>query len=199
MFVQMIEGPVGDSAALRRQLGTWVDELAPGATGWLGTTAGITADGTFVALARFESAEAAHANSERPEQGAWWEQTSGTFEGDATFLDLPDVDVFGGGGSDDAGFVQIIQGKADREAVTGATAGADDILARIRPDVLGGFIAWPGDGTFTQVVYFSSEAEARKNEGAELSGEEAELMGRLTGALQAERFVDVPEPLLYSA
>jgi hypothetical protein len=199
MFVQMIEGRVDDREALGRQLGKWTEELAPGAKGWLGTTAGVTADGTFVALARFESEEAAQANSGRPEQGTWWEQTSGTLEGDASFVNFPEVDLFGGGGSDEAGFVQIIQGRADREAATSATAGADEILARIRPDVLGGFIAWPGDGSFTQVVYFASEAEARKNEGAELSGEEAELLGRLTAALQAERFVDLTEPWLYSA
>ena len=33
---------------------------------------GMCDDGTFVALARFESAEAARRNSDRPEQGEWW-------------------------------------------------------------------------------------------------------------------------------
>ena len=33
----------------------------------------MTADGRMVALVRFDSEEAARRNSDRPEQGAWWE------------------------------------------------------------------------------------------------------------------------------
>ena len=50
----------------------WISELGADAPGWLGSTAGVTADGEFVVLARFTSAEEAQRNSERPEQGAWW-------------------------------------------------------------------------------------------------------------------------------
>ena len=35
--------------------------------------------------ARFESEEAAQANSDRPEQGAWWAETAKVFDGEATF------------------------------------------------------------------------------------------------------------------
>jgi len=37
-------------------------------------------------------------------------------------------------------------------------------LRKIRPDLIGVTTAWHGDGGFTQVAYFASEAEARKNE-----------------------------------
>jgi hypothetical protein len=50
-------------------LDRWVKQLVPGAEGWLGSTAGLTEDGRLVALARFETGEAAQHNSDRPEQG----------------------------------------------------------------------------------------------------------------------------------
>src|SRR3954451_1938358 len=102
MFVQVIEGRVGDREGLRAQMDAWMSDLQPGADGWLGTTAGETADGRFIALARFESQDAAKANSDRPEQGAWWEKTAATFDGDLVVTDCPEVDTFGAGGSDDA-------------------------------------------------------------------------------------------------
>jgi hypothetical protein len=90
--------------------------LQPGADGWLGTTAGIAADGTFIAVVRFESGEGARVNSSRPEQGEWWKATEATFDAAVTFTDCPDVDIIGEGGSADAGFVQVIFGRADRSA-----------------------------------------------------------------------------------
>ena len=59
MFVQVIQGQVSDPEQARAALDRWARELAPGAGGWLGSTAGVTEDGRFIALARFESEEAA--------------------------------------------------------------------------------------------------------------------------------------------
>ena len=42
-------------------------------------------------VARFESREAAMRNSERPEQGDWWERCSKLFTGDVTFHDCSRV------------------------------------------------------------------------------------------------------------
>jgi len=72
MFIQVIQGKVADAEGLRAAIDRWGQELQPGATGWLGTTGGITDDGTFVATVRFDSEDAARRNSQRPEQGAWW-------------------------------------------------------------------------------------------------------------------------------
>src|SRR3954470_9244611 len=58
MFVQVITGRATDVDALRAALDRWVVELAPEAPGWLGSTAGVAADGRAVCLARFSSAEA---------------------------------------------------------------------------------------------------------------------------------------------
>ncbi len=85
MFVQVITGKTSNAAQIRAAMDRWVEELAPGAEGWLGSTAGVTEDGRLVALARFESAEAAQRNSERPEQDQWWADTAQLLDGDATF------------------------------------------------------------------------------------------------------------------
>ncbi|MFW5899005.1 MAG: hypothetical protein ACOCUN_00905, partial [Jiangellaceae bacterium] len=71
MFVQVIEGRTENADGLHAAMDKWAEDLAPGASGWLGSTAGVTSDGRFVALVRFESEEAARRNSDRPEQGRW--------------------------------------------------------------------------------------------------------------------------------
>jgi hypothetical protein len=199
MFLQVIQGQVRDGDGMRRQLDKWVEELGPKAEGWLGSTAGVADDGTFLATARFESEDAARANSTRPEQGAWWEETAGLFDGEVTFHDCATVDTLGGGGSDDAGFVQVIQGRADRDRLLADAGSAEEFIARVRPDVLGQTMAWPGDGTFIQIVYFQSEADARAAEGATLSPEDASTFAAMVASLAPERFIDLTDPWLYSA
>ena len=167
MFVQIIQGHVGDAALLDAQARRWSAEIKPGATGFLGSTRGITDDGTGVAVVRFESEAAAAANSARPEQAAWWEQTAAAYDGEVSFLDCRDVDVMLDGGSDRAGFVQLISARTrDKEALRAMGASAEDSLRASRPDVLGGIIAWHDDDAFVQVVYFTSEDDARKGEAA---------------------------------
>ena len=112
MFVQVIQGHVSDAAQVRAQLGSWVQEVAPGAVGWLGSTSGVTDDGRLIALARFESGEAARRNSDRPEQTAWWEQTAALFTGEPVFHDSTSVQVDTPGDPSQAGFVQVMQGRS---------------------------------------------------------------------------------------
>jgi hypothetical protein len=79
----------------------------------------------------------------------------------ARFWDCTDVDDYKQGGSDEAGFVQVIQGRVvDREAYRNAASGLGDSN---RSDVIGGVVAWDSS-RFTEVVYFTSEGEARKGE-----------------------------------
>jgi hypothetical protein len=93
MFVQLIQGKTSDKAGLGRQLDRWMSDLQPGAKGFLGTTGGVTDDGRVFVAARFESEDAARANSDRPEQGAWWSETEKHFDGPVSFVDSSDVDV----------------------------------------------------------------------------------------------------------
>src|SRR5262245_49007570 len=115
MFIQVITGQVADRAGLEAALDRWQRELQPGATGFMGWTGGITDDGRFIEMVRFASPEAAKANSERPEQGAWWADAQRCLSGPATFHDCTLVDMYHGGGNDDAHFVQVMTGHGDRE------------------------------------------------------------------------------------
>ena len=89
----------------------WQRDLSPGADGWLGATYGFAEDGTLAAVVRFESPEAAQRNAARPEQQAWWREMERNLGGAVTFHDCPDTMLLLAGGSDQAGFVQLVQGR----------------------------------------------------------------------------------------
>lgn len=202
MFAQVVQGRTSDADGVRAALDTWVQQLAPGAAGWLGSTIGTTDDGTFIAIARFESAEAATRNSERPEQDRWWQETSRLFDGDVEFRDSEDVTVDLQGDPDRAGFVQVMQGRVtdlDRAKEVMAQIPAD-VMAGFRPDVLGSVMIGHPDGGWTQVLYFTSEAEAREGERKEPPRElrvAMEDMGKLS--VGETTFLDLRQPVLQSA
>ena len=198
MFMQVIQGRVADREGLRRQLDRWVSELEPGAVGWLGMTGGVTEDGGFILCVRFESAEAAQANSERPEQGAWWEETEKLLAEPASFSESDDIDVYLGGGSNTAGFVQILQGRpVDRDHLRQVAQGFEDLARQYRPDIMGWVVAWHPDGHFTEVVYFTSETAAREGEAKEPSEDRKQLLLEWQEAAGDLTFFDLREPLLY--
>jgi hypothetical protein len=197
MFVQVVQGRVADRAELKAALDRWAAELSPGATGWLGTTAGVTADDTFVALARFASAPDARSNGDRPEQQQWWVETTKLFAGEVTVQDAEEVLVLLDGGSGRAGFVQVLQGRAsDPERLRALLAAAPAHVRDERPDVIGAVIARYGDGEFTEAVYFTSETAARQGERQE---DFQDRMDRdVTPVLTDVRYFDLPHPWLYS-
>ena len=169
MFVQVITGKTSKPAQVRAAMDRWVDELAPGAPGWLGSTAGVTEDGRFIALARFESEEAAQRNSARPEQDRWWADTAQLLDGEATFRNSVNVMPDLRGDPDKAGFVQIMQGEQgpDPERAQELMNQNPDEWAAFRPEVLGSLGAAHPDNTWTMALYFTSEAEAREGEAKE--------------------------------
>ena len=110
MFIQIIQGRCSRQDEMRALGDEWQEKLSGGADGWLGGTYGFTDDGLFVGVVRFEDRAKAMANSERPEQGEWAERMGAVFDGPVEFHDSDDVTLLFDGGSDDAGFVQVIQG-----------------------------------------------------------------------------------------
>ena len=199
MFVQVIQGRVRDVDQLRARMDRWIADLSPNAEGWLGSTTGVTADGMGIALARFESADAARRNSERPEQGRWWAETQQLFDGDVTFHDSTDVQPFGRGGSDEAGFVQVIQGRyTDIQKGLELMRRSEDPLRELRPDVIGGLLCLYGDGGFTQAVYFTSEAEARANEQKQPPPDVQAMFEEEAGITADLAYFDLTDPWLYS-
>lgn len=199
MFVQVIQGKIDDPAGLRRQMERWQKELQSGAKGYLGSTFGVTADGEAMGIARFESAEAAAANSARPEQGEWWAQTEKLFSGPVTFRDSSDVETFLAGGSDDAGFVQVMQGRiTDRARLEELEAKTMEQMQEQRPDVIGSVRAHHGGGEFTEFVYFTFEAEARKGEAKEPSEEDKAMFDEWQKLSSVDRWFDLTDPWLFS-
>jgi hypothetical protein len=200
MFVQVIQGQVSDAEQLRAAFDRWAQEVAPGAAGWLGSTAGVTEDGRFIALARFESDEAARRNSDRPEQDQWWTETSKLFTGDATFRDSNDVTVDVRGDPDQAGFVQVMQGRGnDPERARDLMAEDSDKWAAFRPDVVGSVGVGHDGGAYTMAMYFSSEEAAREGERKELPPELRAQMDEMNALSIGEpEFFDLKQPWLYS-
>ncbi|HEX2062862.1 MAG TPA: hypothetical protein VHE80_00410 [Acidimicrobiales bacterium] len=198
MFIQVIQGKTSDAEALRQQFDRWKEEVAQGAEGYLGSTAGVAEDGTFVALARFESEEAARANSDRPEQGSWWEETSRHFDGEVTFRDCTEVYLHHGGGSDKAGFVQVIQGRAtDKERLQAMDEEFLPQIIELRTEILGAVDAWDGDHV-TSAVYFASEHTAREGEGQVLPGELQESFNEWQSLMEDLTYIDLKDPWLHT-
>jgi hypothetical protein len=194
MFVQIIEGRTTDGKALMERGESWQQELRPGAKGYLGVTAGVTADGRAVTIARFESEDAARANSERPEQGAWWAETAKLYDGEPTFTESSDVTLWMGGGSNDAGFVQVMKTTGADRAKLEEMDKAFEPYTSARPDLLGGLRIWTGKDSCIDVAYFTSEAEAREGEKAEMPPEVQELMAGMQEGMGQVEYFDLTEP-----
>ena len=195
MFVQIIQGTCRDSEALRRQIDVWRRELGPKAQGWLGGTYGVTDDNTFVGLVRFDSKEAAARNSTRPEQGAWWAQTEKCFDGEVTFHDCDEAMMFLDGGADDAGFVQVIQGRvADPQRFSMFMELPMDMLHEARPEIIGGCIAMEVDGRFTETIAFRSEEAAREGERKEMPAELRQAFENEMAQMQDVTYLDLRHP-----
>jgi hypothetical protein len=197
MFVQVIKGKVSNAEELDRQLDRWVAELRPNAPGFLGSTSGVTADGTGINFARFDSAEAAAANAARSEQGQWWGEVEKCFDGPVTFRDSTDVELYENGDLDSATFVQVMEGRiTDRAAANDLLTRAEPMLREGRPDLLGTVTVFHTDGTYSEVAYFASEADARAGESQEPPAEAAAMMEEWSRLFEVSEFLDLHEPRL---
>lgn len=197
MFIQIIQGSCSREDEMRALTDRWVAEVAPGAVGWLGGTFGFTDDGQSVAVVRFESKEAAKANSERPEQAAWWSEAEQLFDGPVEFHDCNRVMMMLDGGSDDAKFVQVIRGKLDdADALEAGMQEMTAMLHEQRPDILGATLAIEEDGTFIETVAFTDEATARSMESQEIptDGRAAQMMQSWDRLVHDAQYLDLHHP-----
>ena len=162
MFVQMFTGKVTDAAQVRAVFEGGPRESG-GTPGVVGLDGGVTDDGQLVALARFESEDAARANSERPEQGQWWDSLAANLDGEASFYESSEVDEDIVGDPDTAGFVQVMRGGSAIPLAPGSWPARDSgAWAGFRPDVLGSLMLGRDDGEYVMAIYFTTEAEARE-------------------------------------
>ena len=199
MFVQVVQGEVSDAAQVRAQFDTWMADVAPGAVGWLGSTAGVTDDGKLVVLARFESEEAAQQNADRPEQTAWWEQTAALFTGEPEFHNSTSVDVDTPGDPSKAGFVQVMQARSsDPERARELMAEDPTDWSDFRPDILGTVSVGHDGDAWTMAIYFTSEAEAREGEQKEPPEEMQAMMKEMEALTVGETtYFDLKDPWLH--
>jgi hypothetical protein len=198
MFVQVIEGHVRDADLFRQAGERWNTEVRPTARGFLGSMAGVDDDNHFVVMARFEDETSARASSESREQNEWFEGFRECLDEEPTFKESSDVDILFDGASDDAHFVQVMEGRANDRQKAAALESPEMLeqLHRARPDLLGGVRVWlPGD-EFVDAAFFTSEEEAHENERkAEFQegGEQfADAFGEMT-------YINLKEPMLTSA
>ena len=200
MFAQTIRAKTSDPAAVRAASERWMAEVGPTAKGWLGSTAGVTDDGELFVLVRFDSEGSARYNSARPEQDQWWAEFSRLLDGDATFQDSNNLLVELSGDPDSAGFVQVITGQSSdlnrsRAIMTENLPGRE----AARPDILGSVSVGHEDGRYTTVIYFRSEADARKGESQELPPEVTVAMAELRSLqIGTPEYLDLKEPWISS-
>jgi hypothetical protein len=199
MFIQVIQGQATNPGGIRAELDRWKAEVESGAEGWLGSTSGVTDDGQFIAVVRFASEELARRNSDRLEQGFWWNQASKHLA-EVAFHDSTRVHTYKDGGSDQAGFVQVIQGHSpDMERLDELGRAMEQQLAEQAPHILGMTVAEHADrpGDFTQTVYFTSEEDARRFE-REQPAEADPNFAELSNLMTDLRYFDLRNPRLDS-
>jgi hypothetical protein len=194
VFIQIIQGKCTRQDELRALADTWREEMAPTADGWLGGTYGFTDDDQFVGIIRFESRDAAMRNSERPEQGEWAKRMTALLEGPVEYHDCDDITLMLDGGSDDAGFVQVIRGKVADPSALKALMGDTKMLHELRPEILGATLAIEADGTFTETVAFTDEASARAAESKEMPEMPAGVRETLEASMQGATYYDLHQP-----
>ena len=197
MFIQFIQGRCTRQDEAHALLDEWRRDLASGAEGWLGGTYGFTDDDQLIAVVRFESREAATANSRRPEQGEWAARFEALLDGAPEFHDCDDVTMVLDGGSDRAGFVQVICGRVDDPSRLKAMLADTTMLHEARPEIIGGTLAIEADGSFVETIAFTSEDAAR--EGERRAEPPADVRRELDYAWQGARFHDLRHPWFESA
>ena len=183
---------------VRAQLDKWVAEVAPNAVGWLGSTSGVTDDGQVVALARFESEEAAQQNSDRPEQTAWWEEMAELFTDEPVFQNSTSVEVDTPGDPSQAGFVQVMQGRtSDPERAKELMANDPTDWQAFRPEILGTLSIQHDGDAWTMAIYFTSEEAAREGEKKQPPPEMEQMMKEMDALSIGEpSFYDLKDPWL---
>ena len=200
MFVQFLHGRVADEAGARKEVSVWQEQLAADATGWLGSTAGVTLDHRFVLLHRFESEKAARRSAERPAQVAWGRRLEAYMVGPLATLPYPGVRLLKEGDCDKAGFVQVMLGRVtDPRRLAALQPDVERMLRERAPQVLGAALLTAGDdhGSFAQVSYATSEQEALAAERT-MSVETAVLLGMVRSYMERLEFLDLRDPWLLS-
>jgi hypothetical protein len=197
MFVLKVEARTTQPDALRKHVLTFPAEVGRHATGWLGNTAGVSPDGDFILLMRFESEEAAWITMDLPENTRWWEICGQHLDTKPAFIGSTDVTGILSGGSDEAAAVRVIRGRASQ--------GFRDSLQQLgaiprdeRTDVIGGIVAWHDEDQFTEVLYLKSKDFTTSRQPATAAAPFRRLLDDHDASIQGASVLDLKEPWLMS-
>jgi hypothetical protein len=171
----------------------WCNAMAD-RPGWLGGTYGFTDDERFVGVVRFESQSACRECANAPDAPMWWAAAEALFDGSSELHESEDVSMMLDGGSDSAGFVQVMFGRlADPDKFRHLMTDTEmtSMLHQARPEIIGATLAMEPDGTFVETVAFVDEDSAREGERKEMP---AEMGQEMAAAMADVEYLDLHRP-----
>jgi hypothetical protein len=193
VFIQMVEGQCSRQDEMRGLVDDWCGSMAD-RPGWLGGTYGFTDDGRFVGVVRFDSQGACRECAQAPEAPMWWAGAEALFDESCRIHESEDVSMMLDGGSDSAGFVQVMCGKvADSDKFRHMTSDTEmtSMLHQARPEIIGATMAMEPDGSFVETIAFTSEDEARRGEQLAMPDE---IRADLASAMADVEYLDLHHP-----
>ncbi|WP_109507664.1 hypothetical protein [Nocardioides speluncae] len=193
MFIQMVQGTCTREDEMHSLVDSWCATMSE-RPGWLGGTYGFTDDSRFVGVVRYDSETSCRENCSREDAGAWWAQAEMLFDGAPEIHQSEDVSMMLDGGSDDAGFVQVMRGRvldADRFRHFNTDTEMTNMLHQARPEIIGSTLLFEPDGTFTETISFTDEATARVGEKQEMP---AEMMTDWQSSIADVEYIDLHRP-----
>jgi hypothetical protein len=195
MFIQILQGRVADEAGVRREVERWLGDLGVQAPGWLGLTAGIGDDRTFLAVLRFASGAAAMANDRRPELATWRAAIKQHLVGPVRLDQCPVVRTPKAGSPARAGFVRILQGRVADPARLATLQGEVEHTLQRQPHLLEVVVGEHegGHGYFTEVASYVSERAVRAAERA-MPVESAKQLGMVRSYMERLRLIELHDP-----
>ena len=173
MFIQMVQGPCSRQGEMRGLVDDWCGSMAD-RPGWLGGTYGFTDDDRFLGIVRFDSSSACMESAATADAATWWAAAESLFDGTCEIHESEDVSMMLEGGSDHAGFVQVMKGRvtdADRFRHFMTDTEMTSMLHEARPEIIGATLAMEHDGTFLETIAFTDEDSARKGEQQDMPAE----------------------------
>lgn len=193
MFIQLAQGECTREDDMRALVDDWCARMAH-QPGWLGGTYGFTDDHCFIGVVRYADREAWDRWCKDPDAASYWAAAEALFDEDCTVHESDDVLMLLDGGSDDAGFVQVLHGRIGDDAKLHqmfTDTEMTTMLHEARPEIIGATMAFHPDGTFTETVAFTDEAAARRGESQEMPQAATE---RFTAAIGAVEYSDLHRP-----
>ena len=193
MFIQMVEGACTHEDDMRMLVDDWCDRMAD-ESGWLGGTYGFTDEGRFIGVVRYESREAYEKCCAADDAGMWWAAAEEIFDGMPEMHQSEDVMMMLDGGSDQAGFVQVMRGKVGNpEKLRRIMTDQDmtSMLHQARPEIIGATLLIEDDGSFTETISFTDEDSARRGEAMNMP---AEVAADLQEAMAEVAYYDLHKP-----